>query len=47
MSHSFYRDLCFEETVLSHNMSVFKFGTLAFYLQDAYVRDWVDNTRVF
>ena len=28
-------------------MSVFKTGTLAFYLQDAYVKEWVDNTMIF
>lgn len=46
-SRSFYRDLGFEETVLFHNMSLFRTGTLGFYLQDAYVKDWVDNTMVF
>lgn len=47
VSRSFYRDLGFEETVLFPNMSVFKSGQLAFYLQDAYVKDWIDNTMVF
>ncbi|MET3980060.1 catechol 2,3-dioxygenase-like lactoylglutathione lyase family enzyme [Mucilaginibacter sp. UYP25] len=47
ISRSFYRDLGFEETVLSHNMSVFKSGTLSFYLQDFYVKDWIDNTMLF
>ncbi|MEO5563436.1 MAG: VOC family protein [Chitinophagaceae bacterium] len=47
LSKNFYRDLGFEETVLTHNMSVFKTDGLAFYLQDAYVKDWVDNTMVF
>jgi catechol 2,3-dioxygenase-like lactoylglutathione lyase family enzyme len=46
-SSSFYRDLGFEETVLSPGFSVFKSGGHAFYLQDAYVKDWVDNTMVF
>src|ERR1700744_5471862 len=46
VSRSFYRDLGFEETVL-HNMSVFKTGDIAFYLQNGYVKDWVDNTQVF
>jgi hypothetical protein len=32
---------------LSHDMSVFKTGDLAFYLQGAYVKDWVDNTMIF
>ncbi|WNM17989.1 VOC family protein [Flavobacterium capsici] len=47
ISRAFYRDLGFEETVLSSAMSVFKTEALAFYLQDAYVQDWVDNTMVF
>jgi hypothetical protein len=37
----------FEETVLDPGFSVFKTDGLAFYLQDAYVKDWVDNTMVF
>lgn len=46
-SRSFYRDLGFEENVLAPNLSVFKAGNQAFYLQDAYVKDWVDNTMLF
>jgi catechol 2,3-dioxygenase-like lactoylglutathione lyase family enzyme len=47
LSRSFYRDLGFEETILSDDMSVFKTNGLAFYLQDAYVKDWIDNTMIF
>lgn len=47
ISRSFYRDLGFEETALGNSMSVFKSGEMAFYLQNAYVKDWVDNTMVF
>lgn len=47
LSRNFYRDLGFEEVVLFHNMSYFKTEELGFYLQDAYVKDWVDNTMVF
>lgn len=47
ISRSFYRDLGFQETVLTPQLSVFKSDGLAFYLQDAYVKDWVDNTMVF
>lgn len=47
ISRSFYRDLGFEEVVLSVDMSVFKTGQLAFYLQKAYVKDWIDNTMLF
>ena len=46
-SRSFYGDLGFEENILSHNMSYFKKHSLGFYLQDAYVKDWIDNTMVF
>ncbi|MDQ1166858.1 glyoxalase [Flavobacterium sp. SORGH_AS_0622] len=47
VSRSFYRDLGFEETVLDTKMSVFKSNEIAFYLQDAYVKDWIDNTMIF
>lgn len=47
LSRSFYRDLGFEETILSPTMSVFKTDGLAFYLQDAYVQDWIDNSMLF
>ncbi len=47
VSRSFYRDLGFRETVISHNMSVFETDGLAFYLQDAYVKDWINNTMLF
>lgn len=47
ISRRFYNDLGFTETVLSTNMSVFKMNDFAFYLQDAYVKDWIDNTMVF
>ncbi len=47
LSRNFYRDLGFQEVVISPNMSLFKSATLGFYLQDAYVQDWIDNTMVF
>ena len=47
LSRKFYRDLGFQETILFNNMSVFKTGELGFYLQDAYVQDWIDNTMIF
>lgn len=28
-------------------MSLFETGKLAFYLQNAYVKDWIDNTMIF
>ena len=47
LSREFYRDLGFKESVLFHNMSYFKTEGLGFYLQDAYVKDWVDNSMIF
>ena len=47
LSRNFYRDLGFQETILSNNMAVFKIDGLAFYLQNAYVKDWIDNTMIF
>ena len=47
LSRKFYRDLGFEEVALTPKMSLFKTGQLGFYLQDAYVQDWVDNTMIF
>lgn len=47
VSRRFYRDLGFSEKVLFHNMSVFSSDGFSFYLQDAYIKDWIDNTQVF
>lgn len=47
VSRSFYRDLGFEEHILFNNMSFFQTDGLGFYLQDADVRDWIDNSMIF
>lgn len=47
LSRSFYRDWGFEEISLGDDMSVFKTDGVAFYLQKAYVKDWIDNTMLF
>ena len=47
VSRQFYRDLGFEESIVSYNMSLFKTDGVGFYLQDAFVKDWIDNTMVF
>ncbi|HEY8931025.1 MAG TPA: glyoxalase [Mucilaginibacter sp.] len=47
ISRAFYRDLGFEEFVISPQMSVFKLGELAFYLQNYYAQEWIDNTMLF
>lgn len=46
LSRSFYRDLGFHESILTPTMSLFKIESLSFYLQDYFVKDWVDNTMV-
>ena len=46
-SRNFYRDLGFEEKVLSSDMSFFHIGSVGFYLQQYYVREWIDNLMMF
>lgn len=47
-SRNFYRDLGFEERMITGDMSYFRIGEgHGFYLQDAYVHDWVDNSMIF
>ena len=46
-SRNFYLDLGFKESILFKNMSFFKTDCVGFYLQDAYIKDWVDNSMVF
>lgn len=47
LCRSFYRGLGFEEIVLGDDMCLFKTGETGFYLQKAYVKDWIDNTMIF
>ncbi len=47
LSRSFYRALGFEEVILSDEMSLFKTGQLGFYLQKAFIKDWIDNSMIF
>lgn len=47
ISRKFYQDLGFEETVLAANFSVFKTGEIAFYLQNYYDKNWIENTMIF
>lgn len=47
VSRQFYVDLGFQEVITSANMSYFYLGDFGFYLQDAYVKDWVDNSMLF
>ena len=47
LSRSFYRDLGFEEVVLSDDMCLLKVDQLGFYLQSGYIKDWIDNSMIF
>ena len=47
ISRNFYLDLGFEEIITSEKMSYFHLGEFGFYLQDYYVKDWIDNSMVF
>ena len=47
VSREFYKALGFEETVISHDMCVFKSEKACFYLQAYYVKDWIENTMLF
>ncbi|MBT8219434.1 MAG: glyoxalase, partial [Bacteroidia bacterium] len=47
-SRTFYRELGWEEVPLGDKMSLFKVTEqLGFYLQDYYVKKWVNNSMVF
>lgn len=46
-SREFYRTLDFEEVIIDKDMCLFRINeTLGFYLQDYYVKKWVDNSMV-
>ncbi len=47
LSRKFYQDLGFQESVISPDMSYFNTEGFGFYLQNADVKDWIDNTMVF
>jgi hypothetical protein len=47
LSRTFYKDLGFQESIISRDMSLFRINELGFYLQDAFVKDWIDNTMIF
>ena len=48
LSREFYRTLGFKEVKIDTAMCLFKANNqLAFYLQDYYVKDWVNNSVVF
>jgi catechol 2,3-dioxygenase-like lactoylglutathione lyase family enzyme len=47
LSRKFYQDLGFRESILSADMSYFNTEGIGFYLQDAYVKDWIENSMIF
>src|SRR6478752_6259138 len=47
ISRRFYNDLGFRESILAPNFSYFESKGIGFYLQDANVKDWIDNTMLF
>ena len=47
-SRLFYKELGFDESQISGKLSYFKVtDKLGFYLQDAYVEDWINNSMIF
>lgn len=47
-SRAFYKELGFEEAYTSKNMIYFRIDDrVGFYLQRAYVKDWINNTMIF
>jgi hypothetical protein len=47
ISRNFYHDLGFNESIISSNFSYFYTENIGFYLQDAFVKDWIDNSMIF
>lgn len=47
VSRAFYSCLGFQEIVISNGMYLFRLGQFSFYLQNAYVEDWLNNTMLF
>jgi len=47
-SRAFYHRIGFKENIINPKFSYFYLeGNFGFYLQDAYVKDWVNNSMVF
>ncbi|WP_462250198.1 VOC family protein [Ekhidna sp.] len=46
-SREFYKAWGFNEIVTSPKMSYFSVDNFGFYLQDHYVKEWVENTMLF
>ena len=46
ISQAFYKDLGFAESKISEKMSVFVNGHIGFYLQDYFVKEWLNNSML-
>jgi len=46
-SSGFYKDIGFSEVIINPMLSLFTWEEMGFYLQNAYVKDWIDNTMLF
>jgi len=47
-SRQFYKELSYNENVIDPKISYFQINdSLGFYLQDYYVKEWVENSMVF
>ena len=47
LSRSFYSRMGFNESVIDVGMSLFTKDDLGFYLQKAYVKEWIENSMIF
>jgi hypothetical protein len=47
LSRKFYLEIGFKEVILEHNLSYFSLERVGFYLQKAFVKDWIDNSMLF
>jgi len=47
ISRAFYHDFGFEEILISEKLSYFKKEDFGFYLQDYYLKDWIENSMLF
>ncbi len=48
ISRNFYKDLGYQESVISADLSYFNiYASLGFYLQNAYIEDWINNSMIF
>jgi len=47
LSRSFYSCMGFNESVIDVGMSLFTKDDLGFYLQKAYVKEWIENSMIF